>query len=273
MPKIIYGTAWKADKTMPLVISALAAGFRALDTACQPKHYNESAVGAALEEAIQTGLCRREDIFLQTKFTPLRGQDPDRVPYDPCKAIADQVAESVSVSLSNLRTAYVDCLLLHSPFREEEETLEAWKAMEGAHDNGHALRLGVSNCYDRPTLETIVRKARVRPCVLQNRFYSDTDHDRALRAYAAEEGIAYESFWTLTANQHVLADQAYVALARELGVTPAALLFRYCVTVGIMPLTGTSSEEHMRDDLAAASAPPLLKAQVQTVEKALFRDH
>ena len=37
---LFYGTAWKKDKTAHLVVLALKNGFRAIDTACQPKHYN-----------------------------------------------------------------------------------------------------------------------------------------------------------------------------------------------------------------------------------------
>ena len=50
MPRIIYGTAWKKDETQRLVVEALQLGFRAIDVACQPKHYNEPAVGRALEQ-------------------------------------------------------------------------------------------------------------------------------------------------------------------------------------------------------------------------------
>lgn len=45
IPNIFYGTAWKKGKTAELVEKALRAGFRGIDTACQPKHYNEAGVG------------------------------------------------------------------------------------------------------------------------------------------------------------------------------------------------------------------------------------
>lgn len=80
MPRIIYGTAWKKDRTADLVEKAILAGFRGIDTACQPKHYNEPLVGAALQRLKDHGI-KREVLFLQTKFTPLSGQDPKQVPY------------------------------------------------------------------------------------------------------------------------------------------------------------------------------------------------
>ena len=48
LPKIIYGTAWKKTDTQRLVELAVRNGFRGIDTACQPKHYDEAAVGAAV---------------------------------------------------------------------------------------------------------------------------------------------------------------------------------------------------------------------------------
>src|SRR5215470_352892 len=93
IPRIIYGTAWKKTRTAELVSMAVRCGFRGVDTACQPKHYDEAGVGAGIATCLDEGL-RRADLFLQTKFTPLSGQDPNRVPYDPRAPLADQVAQS-----------------------------------------------------------------------------------------------------------------------------------------------------------------------------------
>jgi len=73
MPQLIYGTAWKKERTEALVTQALRAGFRGIDTACQPKHYHEPGVGAALAASLRGGLTR-EQIYLQTKFTRCRGR-------------------------------------------------------------------------------------------------------------------------------------------------------------------------------------------------------
>ncbi|HEX5623570.1 MAG TPA: aldo/keto reductase, partial [Sulfuricurvum sp.] len=114
MPKLIYGTAWKKERTADLVVQAILSGFRGIDTACQPKHYDEALVGEALERLVQEGI-GREELFVQTKFTPLAGQDPSRIPYDPNAPLEVQVAQSFEASKRNLRTKYVDSLVLHSP--------------------------------------------------------------------------------------------------------------------------------------------------------------
>ena len=105
-PSFIYGTAWKKEATANLVKAAVSAGFTAIDTANQPKHYQEPLVGEALTELVAEGISRNS-LFLQTKFTPLNGQD-HRVPYDPRARLEAQVRQSFESSLRNLKTDYVD---------------------------------------------------------------------------------------------------------------------------------------------------------------------
>jgi hypothetical protein len=101
VPSIMYGTAWKEDRTQALTLEAIATGFRAFDTANQRKHYVEEGVGAAVTAAIASGIVRREDLFLQTKFTYQRGQD-HRLPYNPDCNLTTQVRQSIASSLEHL---------------------------------------------------------------------------------------------------------------------------------------------------------------------------
>src|SRR6266487_3445005 len=98
-PTFIYVTAWKQDATRNLVITAVETGFRAIDTANQPKHYSEALVGDALSELAAHGISR-DSLFVQTKFTPINGQD-QRLPYDPQAPLQDQVRQSFESSLRN----------------------------------------------------------------------------------------------------------------------------------------------------------------------------
>ncbi len=249
LPKIIYGTAWKKERTAALVAQALRAGFRGIDTACQPKHYHEPGVGEALATSLGKGL-DRADIYLQTKFTPIDGQDPARVPYDPKAPLAEQVRQSFATSLKNLRTDYLDSLVLHSPLSNEPDLMDVWGAMETLFDTGGVKQLGISNCYRLDLLERLCQNARIKPAVLQNRFYADTGYDHDLRAFCDREGIIYQSFWTLTANPKILAHPWLRPIATRHGRTPEQTFFRYLTQIGIVPLTGTTSAAHMREDLA-----------------------
>lgn len=249
IPRILYGTAWKKDATAPLVELALKLGFRGIDTACQPKHYDEAATGAGIAATLGPTLSRAE-LYLQTKFTPISGHDPARVPYDPRAPPAEQVAQSFAVSLRNLRTDYLDALVLHSPLRNAAEQAEVWGAMEAVVDAGGARRIGISNCYDPEFLKRLHRTARIKPAVVQNRLYAKTGYDREIRSFCRSNDIVYQSFWTLTANPHVLAHPTVRSLAAQYARTPAQILFRALTQEGVVPLTGTRSETHMREDLA-----------------------
>ena len=247
-PKIIYGTAWKKAETAHWVQTAIRQGFRGIDTACQPKHYDEAGVGAGLAASLSNELTRA-DLYLQTKFTSVSGQDPMRIPYDPAAPLASQVAQSFAASLRNLKTDYLDCLVLHSPLENEQETLLVWRAMESLVADGGVRQLGISNCYDLDELKRLHESAQVKPAVLQNRFYADTGYDREIRAFCEKRRIIYQSFWTLSANPQVLAHRVVGGLASKYRRTPAQILFRYLTQRGVVPLTGTRSPDHMREDL------------------------
>jgi diketogulonate reductase-like aldo/keto reductase len=233
-----------------------AAGFsKNAFTACQPKHYEERLVGAALNRLKSQGI-EREALFLQTKFTPLSGQDPENVPYDQSAPIGLQVAQSFEVSQKNLQTEYVDSLVLHSPVAPYAALMKVWHAMEKIHREGGARQLGISNCHDIELIQALHADVAVKPAVVQNRFYSRTGYDAGLRSWCTGHGVIYQSFWTLTANPHILASDAVQTMARQYGKTGPQILFRSLTQSGIVPLTGPCSEEHMRQDLAIFDFEP-----------------
>jgi diketogulonate reductase-like aldo/keto reductase len=248
MPRIIYGTAWKKDRTADLVVKAIQAGFRGIDTACQPMHYNEPLVGTALKRLKNHGI-EREALFLQTKFTPLSSQDPRQVPYNKNAPVELQIAQSFETSKNNLQTEYVDSLVLHSPMAPHALLMKAWNAMEKIQKTGGVLQLGISNCYDTDVIRSLYADADVKPAVVQNRFYQETGYDANLRHWCSDHGVIYQSFWTLTANPHIIASNTIRTIAQKYKKTEAQVFFRYLSLSGIVPLTGTTSEQHMREDL------------------------
>jgi diketogulonate reductase-like aldo/keto reductase len=249
MPGIVYGTAWKKERTAALVFEALQCGFRGIDTACQPKHYDEPGVGTGIASWLRAG-GTREALYVQTKFTSLAGQDARSIPYDSSAPLPQQMEQSLEASLRNLGVQHLDALVLHSPMPTMQETFRAWRVMEGFIDDGRVKRLGISNCDEPAMLEHLFRSARVRPSILQNRFYADTNYDTEIRAFCRGHDIVYQSFWTLTANPRLLSSSAISSLANAYARTPAQILFRFLSQEGVVPLTGTTSADHMREDLA-----------------------
>lgn len=208
-PKLFYGTAWRKEKTRELVLMALRYGFRGLDTAAQPSVYDEAGLGEALYVSdklpkMAAGDLKRSVIWLQTKFVPPSEQDENSSPYDPSAPVEEQVAQSVAFSLRNLRTTYLDCLLLSQPYASHEETLAAWRAMESQVEAGHALSLGISNLYDLEGLERLWADATIKPRVLQNKFSQAGGFDTPLRIFCAQKSIQYQAYGAITANQEVI---------------------------------------------------------------------
>ena len=249
IPYMLYGTAWKKDRTADLVALALECGFRGIDTAAQPKHYNEALVGEGCERFYQKG-GRREDLFIQTKFTPPNGQDPFNIPYDSSASLEEQIITSCELSKENLHTRYLDSLLLHSPLFPYANLHKAWHVLESLHDEGEVRQIGISNCYELSLLKKLYEDARIKPSVVQNRFYADVHYDHTLRQWAQEKGIIYQSFWTLSANPHILHSSVIQDMVTLYGKSAEQIFYRYVMHKGIIPLNGTTSADHMKEDLS-----------------------
>lgn len=268
VPTFIYGTAWKEERTAGLVAQALKAGFRGFDTANQRRHYHEADVGRALLAAFAGGTVRREDVFVQTKFTFLPAQDR-RVPYDPSAPIGQQVGQSFQSSLSHLGVDRIDSYLLHGPSQPRglsAADIEAWRAMETLHDVGRSRFLGVSNVAP-DQLATLLRYTRVRPTFVQNRCFASRRWDAAVRAICDREGLVYQGFSLLTANAEIIRRSVIQDIARRHRRTAAQVVFRFALQVGMIPLTGTTNPRHMADDLAVYELE-LTAAEVQAIERA-----
>jgi diketogulonate reductase-like aldo/keto reductase len=252
VPRFLYGTAWKEEKTHPLTLLALQCGFRGIDTANQRRHYHEAEVGRAVVAAIDSGLVARDELFLQTKFTVQAGQD-QRLPYDPRAAIGVQVEQSFTSSLEHLGAGRIDSYVLHGPSQAiglGADDWAAWRAMEALHAQGRVRLLGVSN-VSREQLERLCQEAQVRPRFVQNRCFAVRGWDRSVREFCATHEIVYQGFSLLTANRQVLASPRLAEIARRHGRTVSQVVFRFALEVGMVPLTGTTNRTHMLEDLGA----------------------
>lgn len=252
VPDFLYGTAWKEDRTAALTELAIRSGFRGIDTANQRRHYFEAGVGQGLAAVYRAGLVTRADLFLQTKFTYQAGQD-HRLPYDPAATLSAQVAQSMASSLEHLATDHVDSFVLHGPSSRSHWTtddFETWQAMMKERDVGHTRLLGVSN-ISLSQLQQMSRAHAEPPAFVQNRCYARLGWDREVRHFCREHNIIYQGFSLLTANVEVLRHPTIGALATKANATPAQIVFAFARAVGMLPLTGTSSADHMKQDLAS----------------------
>jgi diketogulonate reductase-like aldo/keto reductase len=141
--------------------------------------------------------------------------------------------------------------VLHSPLNSLEETLLVWRVMESFVDQGVVKRIGISNTYDYHFFLSLYQEARIKPSVLQNRFYAETSFDTELRTFCKSNNIWYQSFWTLTINRDALAKPEVVSLATDKNLTPQTLMFAFLMSLGyVTPLSGTTNIHHMAQDVA-----------------------
>ena len=251
VPSFMYGTAWKKEGTIQLVQLAVGAGFTAIDTANQLIHYQEALVGEALLALAKQGVAR-DRLFLQTKFTPTNGQD-HRTPYDASATLTTQVAQSFDSSLTHLHTDYLDSYVLHGPYQRRglgDEDWEVWAAIEGLYRSGKTNMIGISN-VTAEQLTLLCAQAAVKPMMVQNRCYAAFGWDKEVREICRDHGIIYQGFSLLTANREVFAEPGIRTIAQRLGVGLAQVVFRFAMQVGMLPLTGTTNPQHMKEDLQA----------------------
>jgi len=265
IPSFMYGTAWKKEATTQLVQLAVASGFTAIDTANQLIHYQEALVGEALQALEQKGIAR-DTLFLQTKFTSVDGQD-HRTPYDASADLTTQVRQSFDSSLTHLGTEYVDSYVLHGPHQRRglgEADWKVWAAMEGLYHSGKTKMIGISN-VTAGQLAELCEQANVKPMVVQNRCFAALGWDKEVRDICQAHGIIYQGFSLLTANRRVLADPEIRTIAQRLGTGSAQIIFRFAMQIGMLPLTGTTSQQHMKEDLHAEQLA-LSTEEIQRIE-------
>jgi diketogulonate reductase-like aldo/keto reductase len=268
LPSFMYGTAWKKDATTRLVEQAVDAGFTAIDTANQKIHYQEALVGEALLALKKKGIGRGQ-LFLQTKFTSLHGQGSGPAPYNPSAFLTIQVHQSFQSSLEHLHTDYLDSYVLHGPMYRSglsPSDWEIWTAIESLYEAKKTRIIGVSN-VSAEQLALLCSKAKVKPMLVQNRCYAVMGWDQEVRQICCEQGIVYEGFSLLTANEEFLLSPQVQAIADRVGAGVGPVIFRFSQQIGMLPLTGTTSEQHMKEDLACEKftlTPQELK-QIETI--------
>ena len=248
VPRFLYGTAWKEERTEEAVELALAEGFRGIDTANQRRHYNEPAAGAAIRKS---GIARH-DLFLQTKYTYVESQD-HRLPYDPRADYPTQVRQSFASSLEHFGTDRLDSYVLHGPRTRagfSQIDRDVWQTMEQLHAEKKTALIGVSN-VTAEQVATLCKIAKVKPAFVQNRCYARMGWDRAVLEVCRGEGVVYQGFSLLTANVAELHSPRLERIADRHRVTVTRVVFAFALQVGMICLTGTTDPDHMRDDLAA----------------------
>lgn len=250
IPVLGFGTYKIApDDTYEAVSRALNIGYRHIDTA--QMYGNEAEVGAAIE----TSGIPRDEIFLTTKV--------DNSNHEP-----ERAAASIQRSLNDLRTDYVDLLLVHWPLPTlygGDVTLP-WPALEDAFTGGSARAIGLSN-YERKHIEAVRAAATVAPHVLQVEAHPSFPN-ADLRTYAQGLGMVFEA-WSPLARGRATTDPTLRAIADQLGVSAAQVALRWAIDRGhvVFPKTLRRARMATNIDAFSFSLTPEQTARIDTLNR------
>ena len=258
LPAIGLGTCCdEYDASYATALKGLSTGFRLLDTAA---HYaSEPAVGDAMVEA------RRLDLLGSSSSDAVR--HVTKIWFDDMGY--EQTLASAKQSMANLHTDQLDILLIHfpgsvdavqSPSRNRKLREDTWRALETLLADGRCRRIGVSNWTRRHLKETL-QTCSVRPSVLQTELHPRLPQVELVEY--ARETCGIETIMAHCPLAHgapaLLNDPNLKRLAdaRGDGCTPAQLCLRWSIDKGFLPIPKASSEARLRENLRAASMPPL----------------
>jgi 2,5-diketo-D-gluconate reductase A len=233
MPMVGFGT-WqlKGRRAYEAVGHALQAGYRHIDTATM--YRNEEEVGRAIAEA---GLDRKA-VFVTTKLPP---------------GSAGRARATLTDSLRALGTDYVDLWLIHWPPRRQA-SVPLWRDFLALRDEGRCRAVGVSN-YGIGEIDELIAATGERPAVNQIPW-SPSRYDPALLAAHAERGVAVEGYSPLKGTR--LRDPVLVEIAARHGVTPAQVVLRWHLEIGVVVIPKSARPERIQSnfDLFGFSLTP-----------------
>ncbi|CAM8899283.1 unnamed protein product [Rhodiola kirilowii] len=261
MPIVGLGV-WRMEPELirDLIINAIKIGYRHFD--CAADYKNEEEVGSALAEAFETGLVKREDLFITTKLW---------------NSDHGHVVEACKDSLKKLRLDYLDLYLVHFPVAtkhtgvgstgsalDEDGVLEidttisletTWHAMEDLVSLGLARSIGISN-YDIFLTRDCLAYSKVKPAVNQIEthpfFQRDSlvkfcqKHNMCVTAHTPLGGAEANTEWfgTLSCLDHPL----FKKLSEEYKKTPAQIVLRWGVQRGTVVIPKTSKHERLQEN-------------------------
>ncbi|CAM5228480.1 oxidoreductase [Streptomyces spiroverticillatus] len=228
MPQLGFGVFQVPDEeTTAAVGTALAAGYRSIDTAAV--YGNERGVGRALAES---GIAR-DELFVTTKlWNADQGYDAALTAFD--------------ASLDKLGLDHVDLYLIHWPTPARDLYTDTWRAFEKLLAEGRTRAIGVSN-FQPAHLERLLDKASVVPAVNQIELHPGLQQQE-LRDFHARHGIVTEA-WSPLAQGAVLADEAITAIAARHGRSPAQVVLRWHLQTGNVVIPKSVTETRIRENL------------------------
>jgi len=227
MPQLGYGV-WRVsnEEAASAVGEAIKAGYRSIDTAAI--YGNEEGVGEAIKAAPVT----REELFITTKVWN------DRHGYDSTLRAFDE-------SLARLKLDSVDLYLIHWPVAGSQAYLDTWRALVQLKQDGRAKSIGVSN-FMVEHLQRLTDETGVTPAVNQIELHPRFQQ-KELRAFHTANGIVTES-WSPLGQGTLLENEDIAAVARKYGKTPAQVILRWHLDLGLIAIPKSVTPSRIREN-------------------------
>ena len=210
------------DEAEASVLSALACGYRLIDTA--NAYVNEKAVGRAMKKS---GV-ERKDIFLETKLWPAFYEHSD----------------AVDKTLERLGTDYIDLLLIHQP---AGNYVAGYQLMEKAYKEGKVRAIGLSNVTPGQ-IQEILDLCEVKPAVLQTEVHPYSQ-EKELKKFLSKEGMVIQAWYPLGhGDKALIQEPLFTELAKKYGKSSAQIILRWHIQDGNIVIPGSKNPDHIKDN-------------------------
>jgi 2,5-diketo-D-gluconate reductase A len=236
MPQIGLGTAsLNDDKVAPVIVTAIEAGYRHIDTAY--RYGNQRGVGKGIRDS---GI-HREEVFVTTKLDgEFQGNERAIAGLDEC--------------LRQLGLDYVDLLLIHWPLPQRDEYISTWKTFEKLVEAGKVRSIGVSN-FKPAHLDRLLAEATIRPAANQIQLNPRITRPEQ-RAYDRAHDIATVAWSPLGQGSDLLNEQTLATIAAKYGKTPAQVVLRWNIDLGVVAIPRSSNPERLAQNIDVFDCAP-----------------
>lgn len=253
IPNIGLGTfPFQGREMADIVKEAVNVGYRLFDTA--DDYWGEPGMGLGIQELESEGICKREDLFIETKISDNNAYEQEPLkgiyfnPHHPIMkrhTVEEIVREKVQTSLFNLRTTYLDSLLMHYPYTDYY--VDIWKAMVKLKEEGVVRYIGVSN-FHQNHIEQIVEETGETPAFNQI-YISAISTKSEIISYCKSIGCIPMTYSPLIdVAHHQINEDALRPMMEKYQKSLAQIILRWNIDRGCIPLPRSKNPQRLKEN-------------------------